>query len=124
MKCSSYLTPDEVNEFVGRLKNEHANIVDWLSSKRDELCNSTPNHSDPIDVASDYETYTKDKAEAVRKQSRLLKIEKTLKNMSDYGYCEECGVEIGKERLKIDPTFELCIDCSDIHFIKSRNYIK
>ena len=31
----------------------------------------------------------------------------------DYGYCEECGEEIGEGRLMIDPAAPYCIHCAE-----------
>ena len=44
--------------------------------------------------------------------------------MDDFGYCDDCGIEIDNKRLKIDPTFTMCIDCSDVKSIRERHRIK
>lgn len=124
MKQDSPLTPSEIEEFIASLREEYRSIEQWLDNKRKEFVEQESDHGDSADVASEYEMYLKDKREVERKQERLQKIKSRLKNMTDFGYCSECGIEIEKERLKIDPTFERCIDCSDIHAIKSRNFIK
>ena len=43
----------------------------------------------------------------------LEKIEKALRKIEDgsFGICEECGEEIGVERLRVRPVTTLCIDC-------------
>ena len=48
---------------------------------------------------------------------RLLeraRIEAALRRMDDgeFGWCAECGSEIGAKRLAFDPTAHLCIDCA------------
>ena len=57
-------------------------------------------------------------------QERLARIMSRLKNMDDFGYCDDCGIEIDNKRLKIDPTFTMCIDCSDVKSIRERHRIK
>jgi DnaK suppressor protein len=41
------------------------------------------------------------------------KLDRTIETIraDDYGYCEECGVEIGLRRLEARPVTDLCIDC-------------
>ena len=38
----------------------------------------------------------------------------------DFGYCEECGIEIGVRRLEARPTATLCIDCKTLAEIKEK----
>jgi DnaK suppressor protein len=48
-----------------------------------------------------------------RERKLLAKIEEALERISDgtYGICEECGEQIGVDRLKARPVTTLCIDC-------------
>ena len=38
----------------------------------------------------------------------------------DYGFCDQCGVEIGIRRLEARPTATLCIDCKTLAEIRER----
>ncbi len=38
----------------------------------------------------------------------------------DYGYCENCGIEIGLKRLEVRPTATLCIDCKTLDELKEK----
>ena len=48
-----------------------------------------------------------------RERKLIAKIDAALERISDgtYGVCEECGEQIGVERLKARPVTTLCIDC-------------
>ncbi|HXW85430.1 MAG TPA: RNA polymerase-binding protein DksA [Candidatus Binataceae bacterium] len=48
-----------------------------------------------------------------RERKLLSKIEEAFERLNDgsYGRCEECGDEIGIERLKARPVTTLCIGC-------------
>ena len=48
-----------------------------------------------------------------RRRARLQSIEAALQRLEsgDFGYCVECGDEISRKRLDIDPTTTRCIDC-------------
>ena len=41
----------------------------------------------------------------------------------DYGYCDDCGVEIGIRRLEARPTATLCIDCKSLAEIKEKQLV-
>ena len=47
-------------------------------------------------------------------QSYLNQIKKALVKINEgkYGTCESCGKEINRERLEVDPSAILCLNCS------------
>lgn len=124
MNSSHYLSQEERNAFKELLRKEYKDTQHWLTDKRNELIGESHSGSDPIDMASEQEQYLTSKREVTRKKERLIKIELSLKNLEDFGYCNICGIEIGKERLKIDATFDKCFDCADFNEAVSRNFIK
>jgi len=52
----------------------------------------------------------------------LKKIEETLARIkdNDYGYCDDCGAEIGIGRLEARPTATQCIECKTIAEIREK----
>lgn len=59
-----------------------------------------------------------------REAKLLHKIEKTLEDLmrsdSEYGFCQECGVEIGLRRLEARPMATLCIDCKTVAELREK----
>jgi DnaK suppressor protein len=57
-----------------------------------------------------------------RERKLLTKIEQALGRIDDgsYGKCEECGGEIGIERLRARPVTTLCIDCKSLQEAEER----
>ena len=55
-----------------------------------------------------------EKAKQVRRIERMKLINAALKRLEDgeYGFCLNCDTHISDGRLKLDPTFPLCIDCA------------
>jgi len=49
-------------------------------------------------------------------EGRLGEVDKALKKMENgsYGRCENCGEEIPKERLEVNPAAARCVKCKDI----------
>ncbi len=55
-------------------------------------------------------------AESMRRRKvELAKIEAAMRRMEegDYGYCVKCDEGISKERLNVDPSAPMCIDCAN-----------
>ena len=49
-----------------------------------------------------------------RRELELKRIASALSriNEDEYGYCVNCGEEIAENRLQVDPSAPLCIDCA------------
>jgi DnaK suppressor protein len=124
MNKGHYLSKEDIGKFVSSLKKEHKEAKEWIEEKRKEVSKEDRALSDQLDVANNHINYMETKREVSRKTARISLIERTLKDMSDFGYCKECGIEIGIERLSIDATFNRCFDCASIKDIIDRNYIK
>ena len=69
--------------------------------------------ADPTDRAAletdrNFELRTRD-----RERKLIVKIDRTIAviETNEYGYCDECGVEIGLKRLEARPVTDLCIGC-------------
>jgi RNA polymerase-binding transcription factor len=57
-----------------------------------------------------------------RERKLLVKIREALGRIDDgtYGKCEECGENIGVERLRARPVTTLCIDCKSLQEARER----
>jgi len=53
-------------------------------------------------------------AQERRRRGERHRIEQALERLADgdYGYCVECGEEIGLKRLEFDPAIQTCIKCA------------
>jgi DnaK suppressor protein len=49
-----------------------------------------------------------------RRRLALQNIDSALKRIEegDYGFCADCGEEIARARLEIDPAGSLCVECA------------
>ncbi len=58
-----------------------------------------------------------------RERKLINKINKTISQIDsrDYGFCQECGEEIGFNRLQARPTADLCIECKTIAEMKEKH---
>ncbi len=80
------------------------------------------NFADPNDRATQEEEFSLELRTRDRERKLMAKIDESLNRIDagDYGICEECGIDIGIERLKARPTAELCIDCKTLQEIKEK----
>jgi DnaK suppressor protein len=82
--------------------------------------------ADPNDRA----TQESDMGLELRNRDRERKLIKKINEMlakidaGEYGYCENCGVEIGLNRLEARPTATLCIDCKTLDEIREKQVAK
>src|SRR3989338_8103916 len=82
--------------------------------------------ADPNDRA----THESDMGLELRNRDRERKLIKKINEMlakidaDDYGYCDNCGIEIGLNRLEARPTATLCIDCKTLDEIREKQIAK
>jgi DnaK suppressor protein len=60
-----------------------------------------------------------------RERKLITKIDEALGRIDDgsYGKCEECGQDIGIERLRARPVTTLCIDCKSLQEAQEKRRI-
>src|ERR1035438_2604175 len=82
--------------------------------------------ADPNDRA----TQESDMSLELRNRDRERKLIKKINEMlvkidsGEYGYCDNCGIEIGLNRLEARPTATLCIDCKTLDEIREKQVAK
>ena len=91
--------------------------LDQLVRKSDgalgKLLHSIIRSADPVDRAA-LELERNLAVHMIRRDKNLtMKIQKALRKIDDgtFGICEDCGQDIGIDRLKTRPITELCIEC-------------
>ncbi|OGI37613.1 MAG: RNA polymerase-binding protein DksA [Candidatus Muproteobacteria bacterium RBG_16_62_13] len=104
-----------LNAWKKDLENE---ITRTVLSMRDE----PENPPDPNDRASQETDMSLELRSRDRERKLIKKINEAIEriNTGDYGYCDNCGVEIGIERLEARPTAEMCIDCKTVDEIREK----
>lgn len=104
-------------------------LLDWKRRLMEEV-DRTVHHmqdeagapADPNDRASLEEGVALELIARDRERRLIAKIDAALGRLDagEYGYCEDCGVEIGVGRLQARPTATLCIDCKELEEIRAR----
>ena len=82
--------------------------------------------ADPNDRASQESDMSLELRNRDRERKLIKKINEMLSKIDagEYGYCDNCGVEIGLDRLEARPTATLCIDCKTLDEIREKQVAK
>lgn len=118
-------------DYMSEAQQAHFRVIleQWRDSLRSQM-NATVTHlkddsqqyADLNDRATQEEEFSLELRTRDREANLSSKISEALRMLSegDYGYCDECGIEIGIRRLEARPTATSCIDCKTLAEIKER----
>jgi len=103
-----------LDEKMAELLAEADRTVDGMNEKE--------NFPDPTDRASLESNRNFTLRIRDRERKLISKIKEAIDRIDDgtYGKCEECGENIGLERLKARPVTTLCIDCKSLQEAEER----
>jgi DnaK suppressor protein len=117
-----YMSDEQTQHF-------HKILIDWKDKLMSEV-DATVGHlktdaeayADPLDRAAQEEGFNLELRTRDRERKLIKKIEEALDwiNEGVYGYCEDCGAEIGVRRLEARPTAAKCIDCKTFSEIREK----
>ncbi len=127
-------TPYEMKkgeEYMNEAQEAHfrAILLTWKKELMEEvdrtvhhMQDEAANFPDPNDRASQESEFAMELRTRDRERKLIKKIEESLNDLDsgEYGYCEQCGVEIGIRRLEARPTATLCIDCKSLDEIREK----
>lgn len=123
--------PAKDEEYMSSAQQEHFRKIlmawkDELMTEVDRTIHTMQDESTALPDVNDRATQEEEFAIELRTRDRerklIRKIEQSLEVLTagDYGYCDECGTEIGLRRLEARPTATLCIDCKTLAEIKEK----
>ncbi len=121
-KGEAYMNPDQRKHFRAILGAWRDELLNEVSRTVHAMQDETVNHPDPNDRASQETDMSLELRSRDRERKLIKKIDEavSLIETGDYGYCDNCGVEIGIQRLEARPTATLCVDCKTLDEIRER----
>ena len=121
-KGEEYMGPEMKTHFKMILNNWKQELMEEADRTKMHMQTDAENYADPNDRASQEEEFSLELRTRDRERKLIKKIEKTLKRIEedDFGFCDQCGIEIGIRRLEARPTADLCVDCKTLDEIKER----
>ncbi|QIT56434.1 RNA polymerase-binding protein DksA [Aquisalimonas sp. 2447] len=111
-----YMSAEQLEHFRQLLLAWKRQLQEEVERTVHHMRDDATNYADPADRATQEEEFALELRTRDRERKLIRKIDQTLEAIrkEDYGYCEQCGVEIGLRRLEARPTATLCIDCKTL----------
>lgn len=117
-----YMSSDQREHFRAILVAWRDRLMQEVDQTVDHLKEEVGNHADPLDRANVEGDFALELRTRDRERKLIRKIEKSIDELGsdDYGFCEDCGAEIGIRRLEARPTATKCIDCKTFQEIREQ----
>lgn len=122
VKGEEYMNEGHVDHFNDLLHDWKHELMEEVDRTVHHMQDEAANFPDPNDRATQESEFTIELRTRDRERKLIKKIDEALGHLDsgDYGYCEQCGMEIGIRRLEARPTANLCIDCKSLDEIRER----
>jgi DnaK suppressor protein len=121
-KGEKYMNKKQLEHFRLVLNAWKKELSEEITRTVHQMRDEPENPPDPNDRASQETDMSLELRSRDRERKLIKKIDESIERLDngDYGYCDNCGVEIGLERLEARPTAELCIDCKTLDEIREK----
>ena len=121
-KNEIYMGPAQLQHFQAILAAWRSDLSDDTSKTVVHIQEETANHPDPTDRASQETDMALELRGRDRDRKLIKKIDESIDHLDsgEFGYCENCGQEIGLKRLEARPTAVQCIDCKTLDEIREK----
>lgn len=117
-----YMNDAQQDHFREILRHWKQELMEEVDRTVHHMQDEAANFPDPNDRATQESEFTMELRTRDRERKLIKKIDESLQKIDDgeYGYCEECGIQIGVRRLEARPTATLCIDCKSLDEIREK----
>ena len=121
-KGEEYMNEKQQEHFKLILKAWRVELMEEVDRTVSHMKDEASNFPDPSDRATQEEEFSLELRTRDRERKLIKKINKTLIRIEedDYGFCDQCGIDIGIRRLEARPTAELCVDCKTLDEIREK----
>ena len=121
-KSEEYMNEAQREHFKQILRAWRRELMEEVDRTVTHMKDEAANFPDPADRATQEEEFSLELRTRDRERKLIKKIDKTLVRVEeeDYGFCDQCGVDIGIRRLEARPTASLCVDCKTLDEIKEK----
>ncbi len=125
-KGEEYMNPKQLNHFRQILNEIKAGLGEDIDRTVHTMQDEATVFADPNDRATQESDMSLELRNRDRERKLINRINKmlTLIDEGEYGFCDNCGIEIGLNRLEARPTATLCIDCKTLDEIREKQMAK
>ncbi len=120
-----YMGENQVAHFKKLLRAWKQQLMEEVDRTVSHMKDEAANFPDPADRATQEEEFSLELRTRDRERKLIAKIDSTLERIDadDYGFCDQCGIEIGIRRLEARPTANLCVDCKTLDEIREKQTV-
>ncbi|PHQ79986.1 MAG: RNA polymerase-binding protein DksA [Coxiella sp. (in: Bacteria)] len=120
--AEDYMTDEQLEHFRKILLRWKRQLMEEVDSTMGHMQKDGLSFPDPVDRASQEEGFNLELRTRDRERKLIKKIESALDGIEtgDYGFCSDCGADIGVRRLEARPTATKCIDCKTYEEIREK----
>ncbi|MBV1931392.1 MAG: RNA polymerase-binding protein DksA [Porticoccaceae bacterium] len=124
-KGEEYMNENQREHFKLLLTAWRKELMEEVDRTVTHMKDEAANFPDPADRATQEEEFSLELRARDRERKLIRKIDSTIETIGtdDYGYCDQCGVDIGIRRLEARPTASLCVDCKTLDEIKEKQTV-
>ena len=117
-----YMNESQQSHFEDILHSWKTKLLFDAGSTLTDMKQKRENFADEVDLAVHEENFRLELRARDRERKLIKKIEQSLTDLKigEYGYCDECGSEIGIPRLEARPTATKCIECKTVSELKEK----
>jgi len=121
-KSEEYMNESQREHFKQILLAWKRELMEEVDRTVSHMKDEAANFPDPADRATQEEEFSLELRTRDRERKLIKKIDSTMERIEndDYGFCDQCGIEIGIRRLEARPTANLCVDCKTLDEIKEK----
>ena len=121
-KDEEHMNENQIEHFKHILKSWKEQLLAEMNQTVQNMQTEANNFPDPTDRASQEETFSLELRTRDRELKLTRKIDEAMERIQagDYGYCNDCGAEIGLKRLEARPTATQCTECKTIAEIREK----
>ena len=125
-KGEAYMNPQQREHFRRVLQQIKSGLGEDIDRTVHTMQDEATVFADPNDRATQESDISLELRNRDRERKLIKKIDEMLSKIDadEYGYCENCGIEIGLGRLEARPTATQCIDCKSLDEIREKQMAK
>jgi DnaK suppressor protein len=121
-QTEGYMREQQLEFFATILKNWKEQLLQQADNTKHNMQDSSAMYADIADRAYQEEEFSRELRTRDRERKLAKKIDEAIERIKDksYGFCEDCGAEIGVKRLEARPTATQCVECKTISELKEK----
>jgi len=121
-KGEPYMNEPQREHFTRILQAWKRSLMEEVDRTVHHMQDEAANFPDPNDRATQESEFSLELRTRDRERKLIKKIDEAIGRITldEYGFCEDCGAEIGVQRLEARSTATQCIDCKTLDEIREK----